>query len=180
MTREEQQDMWEALQPITIKKDDYFLKEGQYCNRLGGIVEGLLMYYRLNEDGQVRPVDFVAETDWVSDMTSFAAYQPSEQNIVALEDTTLYIFERAALERLFFKHPRLQYLQQQQVQRAFERISQHANHLAHLDATARYLKLQKNYPFLLERVPQYHLAAYLGIRPQSLSRIRKKYAQGGS
>ncbi len=94
-------------------------------------------------------------------------------NIVALEDAVVYCISYDNLQELFKQYPQFMSLQLKKVQEALAKSIQQANYLAHLTAQERYHKLLEEHPVWVRRVPQYHLAAYLGIRPQSLSRIRK-------
>ncbi|WKN45764.1 Crp/Fnr family transcriptional regulator [Tunicatimonas pelagia] len=156
-----------------LAKGDFLLKEGQVSQEIAYVSRGLLMHYA-NNDGEPAPCDFAKEGEWVAHLKSFSSRQPSEMNIIALEDSLIYVFDRDGLQSLFRAHPRFMALQNYQVEQAFINTSQHANNLATLTAEQRYSQLIEQKPELVQRIPQYYLAAYLGIKPQSLSRIRKK------
>ena len=156
-----------------IQKGEYFLKEGQISTTIAYIEQGLLMEYT-NYKGEIKPSDFVKEDDWVTYFKSFSSQTPSDINIVALEISVLFVFEAKDLQLLFEKYPKFLAYKTHQIQKAFIDSAQHAMDLAILNAKQRYHKIIKERPFLIHRIPQYHLANYLGIKPQSLSRIRKE------
>jgi len=155
-----------------LTKGDFLLNEGQVSQEIVYVRQGLLMYY-VNNDGDSVPRDFAMEDEWAAYLKSFSSGQPADINIVALEDTSVYAFSRDSIQSLFQAHPRFMALQNYQVEQAFISTSEHASNLAMLTAQQRYNWLVEQKPQLVQRIPQYCLAAYLGIKPQSLSRIRK-------
>jgi CRP-like cAMP-binding protein len=90
-----------------------------------------------------------------------------------LEDSTIHCISFSNLQQLFNKHPKFLALKTYYVEQSMMDMAQHSADLAMLDARERYYKFMKEKPQLINRVPQYYIAAYLGIKPQSLSRIRK-------
>jgi CRP/FNR family transcriptional regulator, anaerobic regulatory protein len=93
--------------------------------------------------------------------------------IKALEDTHLLTMSNTAMGELFSKQPKFMALRSYYTELSFIRNTEHASNLATLNAKQRYYKFMKDQPALINRVPQYYIAAYLGIKPQSLSRLRK-------
>lgn len=163
----------------TLNKGDFLLKEGQICRDIAYVQQGLLMYYTLH-NGEIKPADFGEEQSWVSYIKSFSTQTIGEMNIVALEDSVVYCVSYDNLQELFKQYPQFMSLQLKDVEEALVEAIQHANDLANLTAQERYHKLLEKHPTWAQRVPQYHLAAYLGIRPQSLSRIRKNSSKNRS
>jgi CRP-like cAMP-binding protein len=155
-----------------VRKGEYFLKEGQISRHLGYIISGLMMHYKL-ADGVEIPADFTTENNWVAYLKSFASGTPSDMNIKALEDTQLLLLSGQKMNELFEIQPRFMALRSYYTELSFTRNTEYARSLATLNARDRYYKFMKESPELINRVPQYLIAAYLGIKPQSLSRIRK-------
>jgi CRP/FNR family transcriptional regulator, anaerobic regulatory protein len=155
-----------------IPKGEYFLKEGQISRHLGYITSGLTMHYKLN-DGIEIPADFTIENEWVAYLKSFTTGTASDMYIKALEDTHLLVLSNTALNALFSVQPKFMALKNYYTEISFIRNTEHAASLAALNAKQRYYKFMKAHPALIQRVPQYYIAAYLGIKPQSLSRLRK-------
>ncbi|WP_350286952.1 Crp/Fnr family transcriptional regulator [uncultured Croceitalea sp.] len=179
LTQEELDYFDDILERRTLKKESFLLKEGQVSTEIAYIKTGLLMHYSLH-DGNIVPCDFTPENNWAAYLKSFTNKISSDMNIIALENSELLILKSTDMYRLFEKHPKYQKLRDQQVEKAFYQSTQHAADLAMLIAKERYYKLMQQNPEFIQRVPQYHLAAYLGMRPQSLSRIRKSSEDSGS
>lgn len=155
-----------------LPKGEHFLKEGQVSNEIGYINEGLLMHYK-NHDGEIIPADFAVEDEWIAYLKSFSTQTPSDMNISALEDSKIIVLNASDLATLFKNYPKFMVIKNHQVEKALIESTQHAESLSTLTSKERYDNFIKQKPNLIKRVPQYYLAAYLGMKPQSLSRIRK-------
>jgi CRP-like cAMP-binding protein len=156
-----------------VRKGDHFLNPGQVSRHFAFIDSGLVMHYGLH-DGVEIPCNFSMEGDWMGSLKSFTTGSPTEVAIKALEDCWIREMTGGQLQQLFLSSPRWLLFKNELVQRVFFNITQHNADFAKLDAKARYYKFMKERPDLINRVPQYYIAAYLGIKPQSLSRIRKE------
>ena len=156
----------------TLKKGEHFLEIGKVNTSLGFIEKGLAMYYRVINDEEI-PVDFAIEGNWASYLKSFNNQAPADLGIKMLEDSIVHCVTYASLEQLFAEHPRFIALKTYYVEQSMMDMAHHSTDLATLDARERYYKFMREKPQLISRVPQYYIAAYLGIKPQSLSRIRK-------
>jgi CRP-like cAMP-binding protein len=155
-----------------IEKGAHFLEIGKVNKELGFVEQGLAMYYRIINDEEV-PVDFAIEGNWVSYLKSFNDQSPADLGIKMLEDSRVHCISFSNLQQLFTEHPKFMALKTYYVEQSMMDMAQHSADLATLDARERYYKFMKEKPQLINRVPQYYIAAYLGIKPQSLSRIRK-------
>ena len=156
-----------------IRKGDHFLHLGQVSRHVAFIDTGLMMHYSLH-DGVEIPCNFSLEGDWMGSLKSFTAGSPTDIAIKALEDTWIREISGDHLQQLFLSSPRWLLFKNHLVQLVFFTITKHNADLAMLDAKERYYKFMQEKPELINRVPQYYIAAYLGIKPQSLSRIRKE------
>ena len=156
-----------------IRKGDNFLNIGQVSRYIAFIDSGLMMHYSLH-DGVEIPCNFSLEGDWMGSLKSFTSGSPTEVAIKALEDTNIWEISAEHIHDLFLSSPRWLMFKNHLVQTVFFNITQHNADLAMLDAKKRYYKFMREKPELINRVPQYYIAAYLGITPQSLSRIRKE------
>ena len=163
--------------PKKLRKKQFLLNEGDVCKNLGFVNSGCLREYTIDSKGAEHIIQFAIEDWWVSDLNSFLAGSPSTYNIDALEDSEVLLLEKSARDKLLDSCPKME---------RFFRLLMEANHVAvqrrvsdSLSASAeeRYLKFIKTYPKLFEQVPQNQIASYLGITPQSLSRIRKELTQ---
>lgn len=163
--------------PRKIKKRQFFLQEGDVCKHLAFVTAGCLRSYRVDHKGEEHIIQFATEDWWISDLHSFLAGSPSTHNIDALQDSDVLLLEHSARDTLLEAVPKME---------RFFRLLLEANYIAthrrideSLSASAeeRYLAFVKAYPVLVELVPQGQIASYLGITPQSLSRIRKELSQ---
>ncbi len=165
--------------PRQVRRRQFLLQEGEVCKNIAFVVRGCLRLYSVDQQGEEHVIQFAVEDWWISELQSFLSGQPSKFNIDALEDTHVLLLEKEARERLLVALPVLE--------RHF-RLLQEAHYVAThhridkaLSASAeeRYLDFMKTYPTLFQRIPQNQIASYLGITPQSLSRIRKEMAERG-
>jgi CRP/FNR family transcriptional regulator, anaerobic regulatory protein len=156
-----------------IAKGDHFLKLGEVSHYVAYIVSGLAMHYKIS-DGIETPIDFTTEGAWMAYLKSFTGRIPSDTGIKVLEDTRILKLSATKMQELFHLEPKFMTLRNYYTETAFMSHAQHGADLAMLDGKQRYRKFVKERPDLVNRVPQYYIAAYLGIQPQSLSRIRKE------
>jgi CRP/FNR family transcriptional regulator, anaerobic regulatory protein len=156
-----------------VRKGDHFLNPGQISRHFAFIDSGLMMHYSLN-DGIEIPCNFSLEGDWMGSLKSLTSGSPSDVAIKALEDSRIREISAEQTDQLFNSSPRWLLFKNHLVQKVFFAITQHNADFAMLDAKERYYKFMREKPELINRVPQYYVAAYLGITPQSLSRIRKE------
>jgi CRP-like cAMP-binding protein len=162
-----------SLEEAFVAKGDYFLKEGEVSHHIAYILSGLTMHYK-SLDGVVIPCDFTTKGQWLGYLKSFTNGIPADMSIQALEDTRLLKLSGKAMQHLFQLQPQFMALKNFYTELSFVSNTQHSADLAMLTAKQRYYKFMQEKPDLINRVPQYYIAAYLGIKPQSLSRIRKE------
>ena len=157
--------------PKSLSKKDYFLKEGEYCKNVGYVEVGSFLYFQLI-DGEEKVCDFAFENDWVTQYKSLLGNMPSDMNIRALEDSTVLYMNWEKMEALTEELPKVGIIRSTLAEQYFTKSNERATNLTTLDAKGRYQALLDELPDIHQRVPQYHIASYLGIKPQSLSRIR--------
>jgi CRP/FNR family transcriptional regulator, anaerobic regulatory protein len=157
-----------------LKKNSFFLREGQVCDSVAMIQKGALIYYQLKETGKETTTDFAFAGDWVTDNRSRLNNSPSFINIKAIEDTDLIVISNENLDTCYRHLPKLEKLGRILIEQAFVKIAQRSIDLQTLSASQRYEKLVHEYPEIFQKIPLYHIANYLGIAPKSLSRIRKR------
>jgi len=160
-----------------LRKKQFLLNEGEVCKHISFVNSGCLRQYTIDNKGVEHIIQFAIEDWWVSDLHSFLSGKPATDNIDALLDSEVLLLEKSARDELLNSCPKME---------KFFRILIEANHVAtnqrisdSLSTTAeeRYLNFIKTYPKIFEQVPQNQIASYLGITPQSLSRIRKELSQ---
>lgn len=164
----------EVLENKTLAKDTYLLKEGEISDSIAFIISGTLIYYKDLENGDQMTTDFAFEGDWATDNYSRLNNCTSQVNIKTIEESDVWILKNKNLAKLYFKIPSLERLGRIVTERFFLKMVEHNIDLQILTAKERYLKLLKNHPEIFQRIPQYHIANYLGIAAKSLSRIRSE------
>lgn len=163
------------LQVKEYKKKELILQEGQVCRYAYFINYGCLRYY-YNVEGHENTAQFFFENGWYADYESFLSGKPSKQNIETLEKSQLLLLSSKDLHQLYINIPKFERFGRLMAERAFLGIRQRSEMLENLTADERYLSLIKERPKVFERIPQHYIASYLGIKPPSLSRIRKRMA----
>jgi hypothetical protein len=172
-TDEEIDHLQRVLVKKFLRKGEHFLNLNQVSRHIAFIDSGLAMHYSLH-DGVEIPCNFTKEGNWMGSLKSFNSGSPTEVAIKALEDLSIREISAEQTQRLFSSSPRWLVFKNHLVQDVFFNITQHNADFAMLDAKERYYKFMREKPDLFNRVPQFYIAAFLGITPQSLSRIRKE------
>ncbi|MFT4223501.1 Crp/Fnr family transcriptional regulator [Dysgonomonas sp.] len=160
-----------------LKKNDYFLKEGEICKSVALVCQGILIYSKELDNADEITTDFGIEGDWVTDNYSRLNNSPSLLNIKALADSKILVIQQKDLSVLYDKVPKLEKFGRVLMEKAFVKITQLSLDLQILSAKERYLKLLSTNPGIFQRIPLYHIANYLGIAPKSLSRIRNSISK---
>lgn len=174
LTNEEFLIFSDLLKLVTLKKNDYFLKEGQICNYIGFVNCGVLVYFKTVDNGTELTTDFAFDGDWVTNNQSRLNNLPSSINIKAIETSELLVVKHQDLSDLYYRMPKIERLGRILMEQAYLRIVQQSIDLQVLSAKERYEELLLKFPKIFQKVPLYHIANYLGIAPKSLSRIRKE------
>jgi CRP-like cAMP-binding protein len=152
------------------------LQQGEVSRSETFVTEGCLRAYYVNDKGEEHIAQFAVEDWWIGDLYSFLTNTPSTLHIEALEACELLQIDRPGLEDLYLKVPKLERFFRIIIQNAF--IASQNRVLSSMSKTAdeRYQDFIRKYPNIEQRVSQYQVAAYLGVTPEFLSRIRKKFA----
>lgn len=156
-----------------VKKNEHLLVEGAVCNFGIFIAEGCIRYYYL-VDGVESTGNFFFENDWYSDFESFLYGKPSLLNIEALEDCIVYLAYKHDFEKLVSEHPVFNSFLRIMMERTIKGLTGRNIAMSLLSHEERYLRFVKYCPKVVERVSLKHIASYLGIQPESLSRIRTR------
>tara|TARA_B100000767_G_scaffold97041_1_gene93150 strand:+ start:239 stop:814 length:576 start_codon:yes stop_codon:yes gene_type:complete len=156
-----------------IEKGDFLIEEGEYCNYVGFIDQGLLSYYYL-VDGKKYIRGFFFDNDFISSYTSFLTNEKSKSYIEALENTSITLIHKDKLSQLYQKNSKFQQLGRMFTELLFMLVSEKYEDLLLKSPEERYLNLIENRSNVIQSIPQYLIASWLGITPEALSRIRKR------
>ncbi|MBD2769402.1 Crp/Fnr family transcriptional regulator [Hymenobacter sp. BT664] len=163
--------------PVFFKKTEYLLSQDQVSNQLYFINSGLVKSYLL-QDGKEHIRQFAAENDFIVDLQSFLSRQKTSFFIQALEDTAALAISFDNLNMLFESSFHFMKLGKTLADQSAISLIRRSVSLVKDDAKKRYADFMKERPGLVQRVPQFMIASYLGITPESLSRIRKEMVHG--
>lgn len=157
------------------RKGAELLRIGQLSRSTYFVLKGLVRQYHLSE-GKEKTTAFFVEDDWVISLTDVENPQPSPYSWVCEEDCTVLVGDDTSANALFAKFPRLESIARRVLETTF--LDYQRKVAAYFTETPeqRYLRLQESNSSLLQRIPQYQLASYIGVKPESLSRIRKRLA----
>ncbi|WP_316836226.1 Crp/Fnr family transcriptional regulator [Pedobacter nutrimenti] len=158
-------------------KGEYFLKEDEVCRQVGFIISGVMRYY-INNDGEEKTYGFAKELDFVCNNESFIPQKPSRQLIQALEDSQLLVISYTDLQTFYTTLKNGERYGRMVIEQVFVQTLQGLNSFYTDSPELRYEKFVKDYPDMLQRIPQYYIASFVGVKPQSLSRIRKRNIRG--
>lgn len=170
------QSMADCFTLRTLQKKDHWLRSGDICDSIVFIWKGCLRIYFPFEDGSVRTARFFFEGGWVSDYESVNNHQPANLGIDALEYTELYEIKMKDIQALYDRFPELERIGRLIAEANVVDLCTRYRSLLHDSPLIRYVNLVASQPEVVDRIPQHYIASYLGIEPESLSRIRKKIA----
>ena len=177
ITESEYSSLLDLVEVKTILKGEFLLQKGEHCKHSFFIENGLARFYSIDKDGKEHIIQFAPENWFVVDRASVFFNEPSEYYIDTIEDTTAVFLDEnffcTASETVSFFSKYNEFLLQNHIKHLQNRI----NLLLSAQAEERYLKFIKLYPDLTLRIPQWMIASYLGITPESLSRVRKELAR---
>jgi CRP-like cAMP-binding protein len=159
-----------------LRKRQYFLQEGDVCKYVGFVVKGATRMYTIDKKGTEHILNFFIEDWWVGDSESYTDLVPSRFNIDAIEDTELLLTTNELMQRLMADIPAIARMIRTMDQRAGVATQRRMHASLTLTAEERYDELAGTYPQFMQRFPQGMIASYLGISPETLSRIRKNAA----
>lgn len=174
LTENEEEIILSAFEPTWIKKKKDLLVPEDVCKYIYFIIKGCLRSYFVDTKGIEHIYQIRLDNSWISDLESFFSQRPSKYYIEALEDSQLLRISFERLESLYVEVPNLERYFRILFQKAYINALERLNATMWESAVERYNEMLKEHKDIFQRVPLVYIASYLGITPESLSRIRKK------
>lgn len=172
---------WEIFKSILetkkLNKKDFLLKQGKVCEGIYFLSEGLLRTFYLNKDGKEINTAFYFKNNFLREIESLTYNTPTQKNIEALEDCTVFYIDKTKLINLYEESDFFQKLGRMILERLTISEQKYSSLLTAYAPKERYLYILEHNPEFIERVPLQYLASYLGISRESLSRIRKRISK---
>lgn len=162
------------LTPKKLRRKQYLLQEGDVCKFIAFVEKGALRSYSIDEKGVERIIQFALEGWTISDLYSFLTGEQATYNIDALEDSELVLISKAAHEDLLKTLPKYETWMRIQITGAYIAMQRRLTSIISLSLEERYAAFASIYPHIIQRVPQHMIASYMGLTPETLSRVRKK------
>ena len=160
-----------------LKKGDYFAKEGSYAHRFGILTEGVARAFFRNSEGAEYNKFFNVPISFIGAYSSLVTKTKNLINIQCLTDCQILVADYDRFINLYQTYPEIETLSRRLSESYFVSKEKREIELVLLDAEKRYAIFKEEYPNLEQRIPQYHIASYLGITPTQLSRIRSALVQ---
>jgi CRP-like cAMP-binding protein len=164
--------------PKKVRKRQYLLNAGDVAQYTYFVEKGLLRSFSVDDSGHEHVVQFASEGWWTSDMCSFLTGDKAVYNIEAIEDSEVLMLTKQAQDEMLEKQPKMEKYFRLLMQNAIISLQRRIVGTLSLSAEEKYKRMMAVYPDILQRAPQQHVASFLGITPETLSRVRKLVSVG--
>lgn len=177
LTPEEQELILGRIKQRKIKRRQMILQEGFVCLHYNFIMRGCFRMYGVDERGIEHNIQFAAENEWITDISSFHSKKPSKLFIEAVEPSEIIQIEQQDLYFLYINIPKLDRIFKVIIENKYVELQNRVLQTISSTAQQRYLLFLEQYPVLASRLPNVQIASYLGITPEFLSKIRKDLSE---
>jgi CRP-like cAMP-binding protein len=174
LTPDEEAQIKIYLTPKKLRKKQYLLQEGDVCKMIAFIEKGALREYSVDGNGNDDIIQFGLEGWIISDLYSFLTGEPATYNIDAIEDAELVLISKSAHEDLLQKVPKYETFTRLNITGAYLAMQKRLTSIISSSLEERYANFTTLYPNIVQRVPQHMIASYMGLTPETLSRIRRR------
>ncbi|WP_442796210.1 Crp/Fnr family transcriptional regulator [Pelobium manganitolerans] len=177
LSAEEETQLKRYLTPKKLRKKQYLLQEGDVCKAIAFIEKGALKAYSVDEKGNEHIIQFGLEGWIISDLYSFLTGELATYNIDAIEDSEVLLISKSAHEELLLEMPAYETFTRLNITGAYLAMQKRLTSIISTPLKEQYTDFIALYPDIVQRVPQHMIASYLGLKPETLSRVRQKIAQ---
>jgi len=172
---------WAVIEPVCIikklKKHQFLLQEGDVWRYHAFVCKGCLRRYSIDAKGIEHIIQFSIENWWAGDRESLMNKTPSKYNIDAVEDSIILVIRNEDFDRLYQQLPAFNTMVNQILFRSFNASQERINATISMTAEEKYLYFINTFPALANRIPRHMVASYLGITPETLSRVKSNLSK---
>ena len=156
-----------------VKRRQFILQENDACKHYTFVVSGCFKMYAVDNDGGEHIIKFAAENEWMMDISSFHSGKASQLYIEAIEPSVILQIDQTNLIYLYHNYPKFDRIFRVIVENKHTELQNRVLQNISCTAEERYFSFLKQYPKLANRLPNTHIASYIGITPEFLSKIRR-------
>lgn len=178
LSSEDEAYIMRAFKVRHLRRKEMLLQQGNVCQFAAFIVKGLLRMYHADSQDNQCVLKFATENNWALDLGSFVGNQASMLTIEAMEPTQVLYIDNEGMEALFQQSPAFECYIRLMQQRTLAALQQRLLSFMSQRADQRYAQFIDTHSALLQRLPQKHIASYLGISPEFLSKLRGQMSRG--
>jgi len=176
LSAEEEEEFISILNEVKLQKKQQLIQPNDQVSAEYYVVKGCLQAYYLDIEGDKHIIQFAIEDWWISDFEAFFSNQPAKLFVEAIEDSQLLAIEKSSLETLYQRIPKFERFFRIKTTNAFVALRKRILSSLQKSSKERYVEFCKDYPSMEKRIPNYQIGNYLGIKAESLSRLRKELA----
>lgn len=164
----------EHFQPQRVKRREFLLRNGEICRYCYFVAKGCIQNFVYDKEGNITTRDFIFENNWVTEIQSFSTQQPAMENLRAVEPADVLAIDFASFQKLVATIPQFERVYRQIMERSYANSVYRINTFISMDALERLKWTMEHQPRLLTRLSNRMVASYLGISPETLSRLKAK------
>jgi CRP-like cAMP-binding protein len=165
------------FEQLNLKKGELLLKANDIVNHQYYVGNGCLRTFFMDKHAKEHTLQFAIKDWWISDYTSYFTNTKSILSIECIQHATIYKISKENIENLYLEIPKLETFFRKKLEGAFASFQKRILSSLSQSAKERYASFTQTYPNIEQQVKNYHIASYLGITTESLSRIRKEIVQ---
>ena len=177
LTKAEEKYLMTLFEYKVIKAKDFLVQQGEVSRQSAFVLNGCLRGYTIDSNGFEHVLSFAPKDWWIADMYSLLSQKPGNLNIEAMVDTEVVLISKTNQDLMYEKVPKLERFFRIIIEKSLVAYQQRLNDNLSLTANERYMKFCKTYPQLINEIPQKQIAAYIGVTPEFLSKLRAKQAK---
>ncbi len=162
------------LSSAFYQKNEYFVKAGECHTHIGFVVDGLFQLFYTDRKGKEYTKNFFAANHFAAPYSALLQGNPSNLYIQALEDSRVLLIDYTAWLKFADTHPCWQIVFRKITEQAYLQKEKRESDLLLYDAETRYIRFNNEFPHWIGRIKQHHIASYLGMSPETLSRVKKQ------